>query len=291
MSPHISAFTWQVEGRAVSGLQAHGEGPVLVLLHGNSSSSESFRPLMASTALAGRHMLAVDLPGHGCTNAPAQAHDHAVPALASWLQALLLRLDSHLGLDKPVVLVGHSLGGHVASHTAHAMYEQKQALEGLVLISAPPISVATMGQAFKVDAEAGDCIFKADLDPSEQQVLARALLGPAALHSDHLDQLLTAIQQTHALFRPSLGATLAQGLLADELDCIASAGVPTALIWGMQDVFLRADHLAAFRSPVPLGEGNLCLPNSGHSPHLDDTEHVGELLASLLKHLGPKSQA
>jgi pimeloyl-ACP methyl ester carboxylesterase len=96
--------------------ETHGAGRPLILLHGGLGSGEMFGPVVP--ALAERHQVVVpDLQGHGRTADIDRPLD--VRLLADDIAALI----DHLGLDKPDV-VGYSLGGWVALHTA-AKYPTK----------------------------------------------------------------------------------------------------------------------------------------------------------------------
>jgi pimeloyl-ACP methyl ester carboxylesterase len=96
--------------------ETHGAGRPLILLHGGLYSGEMFGPTL--TALAERHqVIAVDLQGHGRTADIDRPLD--IRLMADDIAALI----DHLGLDKPD-LVGDSLGGWVALHTA-AKYPAK----------------------------------------------------------------------------------------------------------------------------------------------------------------------
>jgi pimeloyl-ACP methyl ester carboxylesterase len=86
--------------------EGSGEVPV-VLLHGWTGDSHDWS--WQIPALARRHrVVAVDLRGHGRSSAPEDGYDPRT--LASDVVALL----EHLGL-KSVVVMGHGLGGSVAS--------------------------------------------------------------------------------------------------------------------------------------------------------------------------------
>jgi pimeloyl-ACP methyl ester carboxylesterase len=90
--------------------ETHGEGEPLILLHGGLMSGEMFGPTLP--AFAERHqVIAVDLQGHGRTADIDRPID--VRLMADDIAALI----DHIGLDKPD-LVGYSLGGAVALHTA-----------------------------------------------------------------------------------------------------------------------------------------------------------------------------
>ena len=105
--------------------ETHGTGRPLILLHGGLGSSEMFGPVLP--ALAERHrVIAVDLQGHGRTADIDRPLD--VRLMADDIAALI----DHLGLDRPD-LVGYSLGGGVALHTA-AKYPAL--VDRLVVVSA-----------------------------------------------------------------------------------------------------------------------------------------------------------
>ena len=90
--------------------ETHGAGRPLILLHGGLMSGETFGPVLPM--LAARHqVVAVDLQGHGRTADIDRPID--VRLMADDIAALI----DHLRLDKPD-LVGYSLGGGVAFHTA-----------------------------------------------------------------------------------------------------------------------------------------------------------------------------
>jgi pimeloyl-ACP methyl ester carboxylesterase len=90
--------------------ETHGTGRPLILLHGGLMSGETFGPVLP--LLAARHqVVAVDLQGHGRTADIDRPID--IRLMADDIAALI----DHLRLDKPD-LVGYSLGGGVALHTA-----------------------------------------------------------------------------------------------------------------------------------------------------------------------------
>jgi pimeloyl-ACP methyl ester carboxylesterase len=112
--------TWTSEAKGtgqyakVNGLnlyyETHGTGRSLVLLHGGLGSGEMFGPVLP--LLAARHQVILpDLQGHGRTADIDRPID--VRLMADDVAALI----DHLGLEKPDV-VGYSLGGGVALHTA-----------------------------------------------------------------------------------------------------------------------------------------------------------------------------
>ncbi|TME35918.1 MAG: alpha/beta hydrolase [Chloroflexi bacterium] len=129
--------------------ETQGAGRPMILLHGGLGSGEMFGPVLPQ--LAERHqVVTVDLQGHGRTADIDRPID--VRLMADDVAALI----EHLGLATPDV-VGYSLGGGVALHTA-AKYPEK--VRRLVAVSAnirtDAIYPETRAQQSQVDAGAAE---------------------------------------------------------------------------------------------------------------------------------------
>src|SRR6266545_6244135 len=101
-----------------------GEGPVIVLVHGITSTSSTWERVLP--ALAKRFtVLAPDLLGHGGSAKP--RGDYSLGAYASGVRDLLIALG-----HERATFVGHSLGGGVAMQLA---YQFPEHCEHLVLVA------------------------------------------------------------------------------------------------------------------------------------------------------------
>src|SRR3954447_14600931 len=112
-----------VHGHRVS-YRTAGTGPVLLLLHGVTDSSQTWAPVTPALA---RHftLVAPDLLGHGDSATP--RGDYSLGAHANGVRDLLTALG-----HQRVTVVGHSLGGGIAMQFA---YQFPERCERLVLVS------------------------------------------------------------------------------------------------------------------------------------------------------------
>jgi pimeloyl-ACP methyl ester carboxylesterase len=109
-------------------------GPPLLCLHGWLDNAASFLPL--APHLSTFDLVALDLPGHGASAHRAPGHDYA---FIDWVHDALDALDG-LGWAR-ASLLGHSMGGAIASMVAAAAPEHVQRLaliEALGPIAAGP---------------------------------------------------------------------------------------------------------------------------------------------------------
>jgi 2-succinyl-6-hydroxy-2,4-cyclohexadiene-1-carboxylate synthase len=103
--------------------------PALLLLHGFTGSSENWSNLVESLSPAVR-LIALDLPGHGQTDAPTDPALYAMPSVARDIHALL----EHLHIAR-AHLLGYSMGGRLALYLA---LQQTRRWHSLILESASP---------------------------------------------------------------------------------------------------------------------------------------------------------
>src|ERR671910_2554457 len=120
---HLSTCSISLHGNRVS-YRAGGEGPLLVLIHGITSSSASWEPVLP---LLSEHftIIAPDLLGHGQSDKP--AGDYSLGSHACLVRDLMLALGHEHG-----TIVGHSLGGGIAMQVA---YQFPELVGRLVLVS------------------------------------------------------------------------------------------------------------------------------------------------------------
>jgi pimeloyl-ACP methyl ester carboxylesterase len=101
--------------------------PLVVFVHGSPGSLDAFIDFLADTALLKRaQLITVDRPGFGASN-----FGYAEPSLekqAAYLRPILEENKKH----RPIILVGHSLGGPVIARMA---MDYGELVDGLVIVA------------------------------------------------------------------------------------------------------------------------------------------------------------
>jgi len=118
--------------------ESYGEGPVRVVwLHGWGRSGSDFAQSASVLALKGVASISLDFPGFGSSPAPSQAG-------GARLYAELISPALREIAEGPVVLVGHSFGGRVASVIAS---EYPELVAGVLFTGAPLVRRKSGGKS------------------------------------------------------------------------------------------------------------------------------------------------
>lgn len=261
-----------VDGCRLEVFDSGSTGPLVLMVHGNSSSARSFQRVLESPLGSTFRLVAFSLPGHGQSEAPPAEEAFSLPALSRLVQHLPGQFP-----DQPYVLVGHSLGGHLFSEALSGLSRAR----GLVLISAPPLSLPALSRAYKPDP-VGGALFKADLGDDDVDSMTSALLGKARQDPAATAVLAADLRRTDRRFRPALAHSIVSGQLGDERATIAVTPVPVAMVWGLDDPFLENDYYQSVTLGRALGQGRYPFANCGHSPHIEQPERFYILLSQLL---------
>lgn len=215
--------------------ERHGpaDGPTIVLLGPLGSNRQVWRPQIAG--LAETHdVIAVDLPGHG--ESPAPARTYTVDAIADDVAALLSSLDV-----PDAHVVGTSLGGATGQRLALAYPETVRTLT-LLCTSArfgDPEPWVDRAQAVRIDGTA----------PLTHGVVSRwftkvfAQRNPAIV--DRMREMVSATSDEG--YAASCEALAAFDTRTD----LGSIAVPTLVIGGAQDSATPPDHQQFIADHIP----------------------------------------
>jgi pimeloyl-ACP methyl ester carboxylesterase len=262
-----------------------GSGPVLVLVHGITSTSATWANVLPY--LAERFtVIAPDLIGHGHSAKP--RGDYSLGAYASGIRDLL----AALGHDR-ATFVGHSLGGGVAMQLA---YQFPEHCERLVLVSSGGLGrdiTALLRAASLPGSELVLPLLANERVLGVGRGLGR-LLGRIGLrvHTDVGEVLRGHASLSDGEARAAFLHTLRTivdhgGQRVDASDRLYLAeAIPFLLVWGERDPIIPVAHGRAAHELVP-GSRLEVFPDAGHFPHLDDPLRFVRLLTEFIETTEP----
>ena len=254
-----------VEGLRVFAITL-GQGPDVVLLHGNPASTYSWRKVLEP--LAARHRVhAIDLPGYGFSDKPADA-----PYDPAWFAHVVVGYLDAAGVRR-AVLVGNSMGGQVATETA-ILYPERTA--GLVLLGAAGLPEAERdGRPLSLRMLTWPV-----LGPLLRQLpgrgrvrarLRRAVYDPATVSEADVDAYYAPLRTAGGT--NALVARLRQPTPADRAARVRTIRAPTLVITGDTDRLVPLETARAYHALIA-GSELLVLARTGHLPQEEQPERV-----------------
>ena len=218
--------------------ETYGDGPVRVVwLHGWARRGQDFSAAARELAHAGLSSVALDLPGFGASPLPLVAGgarsyaELVVPALREMS-------------ERPLVLVGHSLGGRIAPVVAA---NHPEVVEALVLCGAPLVSRVPAASPWAYRALRW--LHAHSLIGEERMEAARQRFGS----SDYRNATGTLREVLVAMVNESY---------EDELMRVVA---PVHLLWGARDIVV----------PLEVAQRAMALLEGPHSLRvLDDIGHL-----------------
>ncbi len=257
-----------------------GSGPVIVLVHGITSTSATWERVMPY--LAERFtVIAPDLLGHGESAKP--RGDYSLGAYASGVRDILVAL----GHDR-ATFVGHSLGGGIAMQLA---YQFPERCERLVLVSS-----GGLGRELSV-------LLRAAALPGSEVILpliaSAGVMGAGRALGRGLERLglkagtdIAQMARGHA----SLADREARAAFVHTLRTMVDPGgqrvnardrlylaenLPFLLIWGERDSVIPVEHAYATHELVKSSRLEV-FPEAGHFPQLDEPQRFLDVLGDFM---------
>jgi pimeloyl-ACP methyl ester carboxylesterase len=262
-----------------------GSGPVVLLVHGITSTSETWEAV-APTLAERFTVIAPDLLGHGRSAKP--RGDYSLGAYASGIRDLLIALG-----HKRATFVGHSLGGGVAMQMA---YQFPELCERLVLVDSGGLGTEVhllLRAAALPGAELVLPLLANRHVVSAGRGVSRMLGSWGARLSTDLREMARghaslAEPDTRLAFLHTLRAIIdPHGQRVSATDRLYLAeNVPCLIIWGERDPIIPAAHGRRAHELVPSSR-LVILPGAGHFPHVDQPHAFADALLDFIASTRP----
>jgi pimeloyl-ACP methyl ester carboxylesterase len=259
-----------VDGRPAEYGEA-GLGAPALFLHGWGLDHKAYKRALSRLVRAGLHVYAPALPGFGGT-AALRGPSPSLSGYGDWVASFL----EAVGVEDPVLAMGHSFGGGVGISLAH---DHPRRVRALVLINSVGGSAwAHSGSSIRSMAERPlwdwGIHFPADLFPARQ--VHRVL---PVIVSEVVGNL---IRDPRSFWRAAGIARRAD--LMDELDALRRRRLPVVVLWGQRDQLITRDSFEDMCRA--LGNPDVVTVPGTHSWMLADPDAFGEVMTNVLDIVG-----
>jgi non-heme chloroperoxidase len=244
-----------------------GAGPAVLLIHGWTANRTFWERQVQ--ALRDRHtVITIDLRGHGESSHPRTGY--TLNTLVGDLEHLVRAL----ALPRTAI-VGWSMGGIVAQELAHRLGEKASAL-GLLSTTAggltDPKNPYAQGDRIAEMKKAIDDDFRAFVRTFAPNLFKEGASSPL---------FAWAVGQMQKTPAHVAAACLDMLLGADQRAKLKKLKVPTTVLHGKHDAIFALGEAQAMAKQIP-GADLVVFEQSGHAPHLEETEAFNAALAKLL---------
>lgn len=264
----------EVEGASVHVRTTDGPERAVVLIHGNSASAATWTTLLEGPLGCAHRLIAIDLPGHGRSAPATDPANYSMPGYSATVASIIDELDAD-----DAVLVGWSLGGHIAIETMPLLPEAS----GILVFGTPPLGMPPdMERAFCPNPAMG-VGFTPDVDREGATAYATAFLAPGS--TIDLEPFIADILATDGQARSALAASIGAGRGRDELEIVRTLDQPIAIVHGAREQLISGDYLATVDAPT-LWRGEVqVIAEAGHAPHVETPDVFAALVADFVAEL------
>ena len=237
----------------------------VLFIHGLGSSAD--RWLGIPDALAPNfHTIALDLPGFGKSDKP--KIDYTIQSFRDTIVDFI----NNIGINSKTSIVGHSLGGYIASEVA---IQNKNQIERLALID----SSGFLEKPTPLLEEH----LKVAINPTKdsvRKVFEQMVADPSRIPTKLVDSFITRINLPNAkyAFESTLQHSTNTQIGLERLKHLDS--IPTLVIWGIKDEVIPIDHLEFFKNIT--NSKIEIIQDTGHAPFAEKPEQVGKMLLNFL---------
>ncbi len=255
-----------------------GSGAPVILVHGLAASLHDWDDLSPVLSANGYSTYAVDLLGHGDSPKPgsrAYQMDWIFEHFFDWMKSL--------HLTEPAILIGHSMGGHVALEFARRVSAWTR---GLILV-APFYSRTQL--PFLLRHTYGRSTLSETIVEKTPDWLFRLVVEMSSVAIGHGVGALRSLPERARLQsvldykRTAPGIYHVPNVIADLTRRLHEINAPTLVVWGDRDKTLTPSSFPRLVEALPRGRGEVL--RAGHVLHQTHPQEFNQIVLKFLKEL------
>ncbi len=240
----------------------------IFFIHGNSTSSATWKKQFSSDLLKGYRLVAIDLPAHGSSEASQEPErDYTLAGLASILTEVVQELE--MG---PYILCGSSLGTNILAEMIPFGIDPSG-----ILFAGPCLMGVGLGME-KIAIPGVDIspLFK-DESPMEA-VIQYGMTASLSSDPEDLEIFKTDFNKVQSPFRSLFIGSIFSGNLGDEIKQVNSISCPLAWVFGADEKVVDPNYLDVVDVPK-WREKVFKIPGASHLVNMDQPEEFNKILA------------
>jgi 2-hydroxy-6-oxonona-2,4-dienedioate hydrolase len=252
----------------------------ILFIHGLGSSADRWLDIPDALSLY-FHTIAIDLPGFGGSDKPSDM-DYTIEAFSDIVTEFMGKIgiaDKGSGDNNRISLIGHSLGGYIASKiAASAADDNSHFLDKLVLVD----SSGNLGKPTPLLEQYLD----AAMAPSKEKVrrvFGQMVANPLIISDALIQGFIDRINKPNAkyAFESSLRNSANTKIGIENLNKIGDKGIPTLILWGMYDKVIPTQHTEIFKEAIK-DSSVIIIPGTGHAPFAEKPALICEYIHRFL---------
>ena len=234
-----------------------GEGPTIIVLYGLMGGLSNFEGVLEYFPKKGYRVIVPELPLYSLPLSKT-----TVKSLANFLYEFVLSKNL-----KDVILLGNSLGGHIALLFSN-YYPEK--VKGIIITGSSGLYENAMGDGYP---KRGDYEY---IKAKTEEVF----FDPKVATKKIVDDVFEAVNDRNKVIRT---LAIAKSAIRHNMSKdLPKMKIPTAIIWGAQDTVTPPSVAKEFNSLMPKSDLHW-IDNCGHAPMMEHPGKFNEIMFSWLK--------
>jgi pimeloyl-ACP methyl ester carboxylesterase len=243
------------------------EKGTIFCIHGNSSSAKIFEDLLNSDKIS-QTKIAFDLFGHGenqskkltLNNFSFECHKKFI-------------LDKISKIDGDILLIGNSLGGHLAIEIANEIPN----LKGIVIMGAPPVKEPINFEEAFLPEKALNTFFTEH--PTDQEIINT--IDIVLFDKSKSSILISDFKKSNPLVRKAIANDIHENKFTNQFSIFTNLTIPKYIVTGDSDTLLNREYLETVKenskTPCILIDFKKC----GHYPSLEKPLDFNNLIKEI----------
>ncbi len=253
--------------------QSKESGFAILFIHGNTLSSKYFESQLNSDILSDFRLISFDLPGHGNSEKAYNSENlYCFDGLVDIIKQQVDKLEL-----KDFILVGHSLGGHIAIQALNNIPNVK----GIMVCGTPPLAIPPRFDLAFLPEPKAEAFFKPAITEKE----ALGIVDLLNTKHEFKEKLVADILSSDPLFRQFLFGSIAQGRFKDEIQTLNNFNGPVCISFGENENIVNKDYINSIQIDN-IWKGKVQeIENSGHLSQLDNPIAFNYLLFDFVSNI------